>query len=137
MKRWPPSLMVIAFFINEIMSTIELGTTEKARKLLEALESEYGKLIFHLGGGCCDGTAPQCFQEGELYLDDSDILIGYVCNTPLYMNKGQYGYWQNNRITIDVVEGRGSSFSLELPLGVRFIVKSGVMNQPFCTRVKA
>ena len=109
---------------------IVLNSSNKARSLIERLTAMHGTLIFHLGGGCCDGMAPQCFQDGELYLDDSDILVGYVCNVPLYMNKGQYTYRQNSTITLDVVEGRGSSFSLELPLGVRFIVKTGVA--PLC-----
>ena len=40
------------------------------------------------------------------------------------MASDQFEYYKNMHICIDVVEGRGSSFSLEIPLGVRFMAVS-------------
>jgi uncharacterized protein (DUF779 family) len=37
-----------------------------------------------------------------------------------------FEFWQHTELTIDVVPGRGASFSLEIPLGVRFVTKSRV-----------
>ena len=31
--------------------------------------------MFHQSGGCCDGSAPMCFQEGEFPLGDNDIKL--------------------------------------------------------------
>jgi uncharacterized protein (DUF779 family) len=44
------------------------------------------------------------------------------------MAKDQFEYWQHTELTIDVVPGRGASFSLEIPLGVRFVTKSRVFS---------
>jgi hypothetical protein len=40
------------------------------------------------------------------------------------MSRDQFEYWQYTQLTIDVTPGRGSSFSLEIPMGVRFMVHS-------------
>ncbi len=92
------------------------------------LKQEHGPLIFHQSGGCCDGSAPMCFAKDEFYLDDSDVLLGEIAGCPFYMNQDQYEYWKHTHLTIDVVKGRGASFSLEIPLGVRFITKSRLLN---------
>jgi uncharacterized protein (DUF779 family) len=42
------------------------------------------------------------------------------------MGEQQFAYWQHTHLTIDVVPGRGGGFSLETPLGVRFLVRSRV-----------
>ena len=36
----------------------------------------------------------------------------------------QFEYYRNMHVCIDVVKGRGSSFSLEIPLGLRFMAVS-------------
>jgi uncharacterized protein (DUF779 family) len=68
-----------------------------------------------------------CFEEGDLMIDDSDILLGEVNGCPFYMSKFQYEYWKHTHLTVDIVKGRGSSFSLEIPLGLRFIIRSKLM----------
>jgi uncharacterized protein (DUF779 family) len=45
------------------------------------------------------------------------------------MSRDQYAYWQHTQLTIDVTPGRGSSFSLEIPLGYRFIVHSKIFTE--------
>jgi uncharacterized protein (DUF779 family) len=107
----------------------KVACTEEASKLIEKLQLNWGNLMFHLSGGCCDGSQPMCFQLGEFRIGESDILLGYVEGQPFYMSKDQYEYWKHTHLTLDVVSGRGSSFSLEIPLGVRFIIKSRLFNQ--------
>ena len=105
-----------------------VSATEKTVALIQKLKQEHGPLIFHQSGGCCDGSAPMCFAKDEFYLDDSDVLLGEIAGCPFYMNQDQYEYWKHTHLTIDVVKGRGASFSLEIPLGVRFITKSRLLN---------
>ncbi len=62
-----------------------------------------------------------------MYLDDSDILLGQIEEVNYYMSQDQFEYWKHTRLTIDITEGRGSSFSLEIPLGVRFIIHSRLL----------
>ncbi len=38
--------------------------------------------------------------------------------------KNQYEYWKHTQLTVDVVKGRGSGFSVEAPEGVRFLIRS-------------
>ena len=104
-----------------------LEITEKAIAILNKLKEKHGELIFHQSGGCCDGTAPMIFEKDEMYLDDSDILVGQLEGINYYMNEDQFEYWKYTYLTIDIVEGRGSSFSLEIPLGVRFIIHSRLL----------
>jgi len=45
------------------------------------------------------------------------------------MNEAQFEYWKHTHLTIDITEGRGSSFSLEIPEGYRFVVKSRLLTK--------
>jgi uncharacterized protein (DUF779 family) len=101
--------------------------TEKASVIVKQLKEKHGELIFHQSGGCCDGSAPMVFEKGDMYLDESDILLGQLDTINYYMNEDQFEYWKHTHLTVDVVEGRGSSFSLEIPLGIRFIIHSRLL----------
>jgi uncharacterized protein (DUF779 family) len=103
--------------------------TERARAIIQQLREQHGPLMFHQSGGCCDGSSPMCFQEGELMIDDSDVLLGHVEHVPFYMSRFQYEYWQHTHLTVDVVPGRGASFSLEIPLGLRFVILSRLLTE--------
>jgi uncharacterized protein (DUF779 family) len=97
-----------------------------AEQVVRQLQQQYGPLLFHQSGGCCDGSAPMCFEEGDFLLGDADIKLGDIAGCPFYMNKDQFEYWKHTQLTIDITSGRGSSFSLEIPLGMRFITRSRV-----------
>ncbi len=109
------------------MKLERVAITDKAITVLNRLKKKHGDLIFHQSGGCCDGSAPMVFEEGDMYLDDSDILLGQLEGVNYYMNQDQFEYWKHTHLTVDVTEGRGSSFSLEIPLGVRFIIQSRLL----------
>jgi len=111
------------------MAYKRVAITAKAIVILNQLKEKHGALIFHQSGGCCDGSAPMVFEEGDMYLDDSDILLGQLENVNYYMNQDQFEYWKHTHLTVDVTEGRGSSFSLEIPLGVRFIIHSRLFTE--------
>lgn len=102
--------------------------TDEAKRVVDSLRDEHGPLMFHQSGGCCDGSSPMCFPEGELMLNDTDVLLGDVHGCDFYMSKDQFEYWKHTQLTVDIVEGRGSSFSLEIPLGLRFVVKSRIFS---------
>ncbi len=103
--------------------------TDKAREIIEQLREAHGPLMFHQSGGCCDGSQPMCFEKGEFKVGESDVLLGEVNGCPFYMGRDQYEYWKHTQLTLDVVPGRGSSFSLEIPLGVRFHIRSRLFSQ--------
>lgn len=92
--------------------------------LIQELKHKFGPLMFHQSGGCCDGSAPMCFELGDFRTGESDVLLGFVEDSPFYMSADQFEYWKHTQLTLDVVEGRGSSFSIEIPTGKRFIIQS-------------
>jgi uncharacterized protein (DUF779 family) len=102
--------------------------TSRAREVIDRLRDQHGALMFHQSGGCCDGSAPMCFQEGDFLVGSRDVCLGEIHGCKFYMAPDQFKYYENMQITIDVTEGRGSSFSLEIPLGLRFMTVSRVLN---------
>ncbi|WP_374720205.1 DUF779 domain-containing protein [Parageobacillus toebii] len=102
--------------------------TEAALELIEKLKAKHGPLMFHQSGGCCDGSSPMCYPQGELIIGDSDVLLGEIGGCPFYISKAQYEYWKHTQLIIDVVPGRGGMFSLEGPEGVRFHTRSKVFD---------
>ncbi|CDF80354.1 conserved hypothetical protein (DUF779) [Formosa agariphila KMM 3901] len=106
-----------------------IAITDEASKIVNQLKEKHGELIFHLSGGCCDGSSPMIFEKDDMYLDESDIHLGDIESVPFYMNQDQYAYWKHTHLTVDVTTGRGSSFSLEIPLGLRFIIQSRLFTE--------
>ena len=103
-----------------------VDATDKALELIAKLEGQHGPVMFHQSGGCCDGSAPMCYPLGEFRVGQSDVKLGEIGGCPFYMSESQFEYWQHTQLTIDVVKGRGSGFSLEAPEGVRFLTRSRV-----------
>jgi len=104
-----------------------VAITEAAVEVIKQLKAKHGELIFHQSGGCCDGSAPMVFEKGDMYLDESDVLLGAIEGVNFYMNQDQFEYWKHTHLTVDITKGRGSSFSLEIPLGLRFIIHSRLL----------
>ncbi|WP_338779001.1 DUF779 domain-containing protein [Metabacillus sp. FJAT-52054] len=98
--------------------------TETAIALIEKLKEKHGPIMFHQSGGCCDGSSPMCYPEGDLLIGIQDILLGEIGGSPFYIHKKQYDYWKHTQVIIDVVDGRGGMFSLEGVEGVRFLSRS-------------
>ncbi|WP_236995842.1 DUF779 domain-containing protein [Christiangramia flava] len=101
-----------------------VAITNEARKIVDQLRERHGELMFHQSGGCCDGSSPMCLEKGDLLLNENDVWLGTIHGCEFFMSKDQFEYWKHTHLTVDVTKGRGSSFSLEIPMGVRFVIKS-------------
>ena len=110
------------------MDVKRVSVTNKASKVIDQLRAKHGELIFHQSGGCCDGSAPMCFEKGDFLLGSRDLCLGEIHGCNFYMAADQFEYMKNMHIQVDVSKGRGSSFSLEIPLGVRFMAISRVFS---------
>ena len=106
------------------MTASRIDATEEALELIDRLVEAHGPVLFHQSGGCCDGSSPMCFPLGEFRIGGSDVYLGEVGGAPFHMGAAQFEYWEHTHLTLDVVPGRGSSFSLEAPDGVRFLIRS-------------
>ena len=112
-----------------------VAVTPEAADVLRRLRAEHGPLMFHQSGGCCDGSSPMCYPLGEFVTGPADVLLGAldIGDTtelvPVWMSAAQFEYWKHTHLTIDVVPGRGGGFSLEAPLGVRFLIRSRLLTE--------
>ena len=43
----------------------QVEATKEALDLIREIQEEYGEVIFHQSGGCCDGSAPMCFSKND------------------------------------------------------------------------
>ena len=106
---------------------MKVSATNSALKLLSELQEKYGKkLMFHQSGGCCDGSAPMCFQKGDFLIADHDVQMGEIGGVPFYIGGLQFEAWKHTRLIIDVVDGQGGMFSLDNGRGKRFITRSEI-----------
>ena len=102
--------------------------TPDAAALVRKLTDRHGPLMFHQSGGCCDGSAPMCYPAREFRVGSRDVHLGDVDGVPVYIGGLQFEAWRHTQLLIDVVPGRGGGFSLEAPLGVRFLTRSRVFD---------
>ncbi|OFI37360.1 UDP-glucose 4-epimerase [Arthrobacter sp. SW1] len=135
-----------------------VALTADALELLRKLRRQHGPLMFHQSGGCCDGSSPMCYPAGEFATGESDVLLGVFeiddggsgdagaggpgdpaggtdqaggpWRLEFWMSREQFSYWSHTHLTVDVVDGRGSGFSLEAPEGKRFLIRSTLMDWP-------
>ncbi len=112
-----------------------VDVSEAAADMLRSLRDQHGPLMFHQSGGCCDGSSPMCYLEGEFRTGQSDVLLenlridGMDETIGFWMSASQYKLWKHTHLTVDVVPGRGSGFSLEAPEGVRFLIRSRLLTE--------
>ena len=112
-----------------VTDPMRVAITAEAASWVRRLRAEHGALLFHQSGGCCDGSAPMCYPAGEFRIGGRDVLLGEVEGCLWYIGGRQYDFWKHTHLTLDVVEGRGSGFSLEAPHGIRFVISSRILTE--------
>ncbi len=70
-----------------------------------------------------------CYPAGEFRIGASDVLLGEIAGCPFYIGGPQFEYWRHTHLTVDVVPGRGSGFSVEAPEGIRFLTRSRLFTE--------
>ncbi len=98
--------------------------TPEALALIEEMKSQYGEVLFHQSGGCCDNSAANCYLPSDLTIGPYDVKLGDVGGVPFYIGKLQYEYWKHTQLILDVIEGTGGTFSLEGNTGKAFHTRS-------------
>lgn len=109
--------------------TSRVTVSAEAQAVIQQLKDRFGDLMFHQSGGCCDGSQPMCFEKGDFKVGNSDVCLGNIEGCEFWMSKDQFEYWQYTQLHIHITQGRGSSFSLEIPMGLRFLTQSRMFTE--------
>ncbi len=102
---------------------MRVTATAGALELIERLRAQHGPLLFHQSGGCCDGSSPMCYPQGDFIVGDHDVRLGEIGGVPVYIGAAQFAAWRHTQLIIDVVPGRGGMFSLENGSELRFLTR--------------
>ncbi len=106
-----------------------VGATPAALALIATLTAEYGPVLFHQSGGCCDGSAPMCYPVGDFIVGDRDVRLGEIGGAAVYIGAAQFELWRHTQLIIDVTPGRGGMFSLDNGREVRFLTRGRVFSE--------
>ena len=124
--------------MTEVETEPRVVATDAALALIREIQVDHPDILFHQSGGCCDGSSPMCYPAGDFITGEADVLLGLFDLSdglepkPLefWMSREQFSYWSHTHLTVDVVAGRGSGFSVEAPEGKRFLIRSTLMDWP-------
>lgn len=108
----------------------KVTATPAALDLLTEIVADHGPVLFHQSGGCCDGSSPMCYAQGDFLLGDRDVKLGEVGGMPFYISASQYEAWKHTDLIIDAVSGRGGMFSLDNGRERRFLTRSSLCTRP-------
>jgi uncharacterized protein len=103
--------------------------TPAALALIDEIRAEHGPVLFHQSGGCCDGSSPMCYPQGDFIIGDRDVKLGEVGGAPVYIGADQFELWRHTQLILDVVPGRGGMFSLDNGREVRFLTRGRVFSK--------
>ena len=99
------------------------GTEAAARIVGQAKRDRRGALVFTIGTGCCESTAPFLYEDFWPGPDHEQVgeVAGVPVFAPAYLRAM---YPANDGVTIDVEEGlMAESMSIETEYGCRFVLR--------------
>jgi uncharacterized protein (DUF779 family) len=112
----------------------QVRATDTARQAVLRLKSTHGSVMFVVSAGCCDGSAPMCFPDGEFLLGDGDVLVGNVEGCPVYLDQRHLAAWPHGDLVIDVQPGYADGMSLEAGHGQHFVTRYHSATSPAAAR---
>jgi uncharacterized protein (DUF779 family) len=106
-----------------------ITATPAARQAIARLRAARGeKVMFIQSGGCCAGSTPMCYTDGEFVIGDIDVLLGDVDGCPFYIDRRLDEAWHQDQFVLDVAAGDPEDFSLPAGADLHFVTRS-----PACT----
>ncbi len=98
------------------------GTAAAARIVERAKRDRRGALVFSIGTGCCESTAPFLYED---YLPGPDSepvgeVAGVTVFAPAFLRQMYVG---DDGVVVDVDEVMAESMSIETEYGYRFILR--------------
>jgi uncharacterized protein (DUF779 family) len=98
------------------------GTDAAARIVERSRRDRSGELVFTIGTGCCESTAPFLYEDFWPGPDSEPVgeVGGVAVYAPAYLRALYPG---DDGVTIDVEELMAESMSIETEYGYRFILR--------------
>jgi uncharacterized protein (DUF779 family) len=102
------------------------GTAAAARIVERAKRERRGALVFTIGTGCCESTAPFLYED--FWPGPDSEPVGEVTGVPVYAPEHLRALYPGDEgVTVDVEEGSmAESMSIETEYGCRFILRDPV-----------
>ncbi len=111
--------------MSESVIPARITATPAAREAITRLRAARGgPVMFVQSGGCCAGSTPMCFPEGEFVIGDVDVLLGDIAGSPFYIDKRLDEAWHQDVFLLDVAEGEPEDFSLAAGENQHFVTLS-------------
>jgi uncharacterized protein (DUF779 family) len=108
-----------------------ISATPAAREAVIRLSADRGApVMFVQSGGCCAGSTPMCYPDGEFLVGDIDVLLGDIEGSPFYIDKRLDQAWHQDQFLLDVAEGEPEGFSLAAGANLRFVTLSPACQTP-------
>ena len=117
--------------MSESVISARITATPAAREAIGRLRAARGgPVMFVQSGGCCAGSTPMCFPEGEFIIGDVDLLLGDIDGCPFYIDKRLDEAWNQDEFLLDVAEGEPEDFSLAAGDNQHFVTLSPACATP-------
>jgi uncharacterized protein (DUF779 family) len=101
------------------MATISISPEASSR--LVPFRERSGGVAFKIDNGCCGGTTLLLIDAG--FLGSGDIRVGEVDGVGVYAERSLVRCYESDSYHIDVrIGARDSGFSIEVPLGFKFLM---------------
>jgi uncharacterized protein (DUF779 family) len=101
----------------------KVRATDAARDAVRRLVAAHGPVMFVQSAGCCDGSAPMCFADGEFLTGAGDVHLGDVEGCPVYIEQRQLAAWPHPDLLLDVEAGYSDGLSLDAGDGLHFVTR--------------
>jgi uncharacterized protein (DUF779 family) len=100
------------------------GTDAAARIVERAKRDRRGALVFTIGTGCCESTAPFLYED--FWPGPDSEQVGEVDGVPVYAPEYLRAlYPADDGVVIDVIEDLAESMSIETEYECRFVLRDG------------
>ena len=117
--------------MDEPVITARITATPAAREAISCLRAARGApVMFVQSAGCCAGSTPMCFPDGEFIIGDVDILLGDIDGSPFYIDKRLDEAWNQDGFILDVADGPPEDFSLAAGDDLHFVTLSATCATP-------
>ncbi len=99
------------------------GTAAAARIVERAMRDRRGALVFTIGTGCCESTAPFLYED--FWPGPDSEQVGEVVGVPVYAPGYLRALYPGDEgVTVDIEEGSmAESMSIETEYGCRFVLR--------------